>query len=145
MKFSTIFLSITGLAIVTTAVLIATEQYPTVRFPDGTVIAVTIADEAEERRVGLSNYIFLDPDRGMLFVFDVPSRPAFWMKNMDFPIDIIWLRDGTVVGIEHGLQPATIENPPSVRPTSDIGEVLEVNAGFALTHHLKIGDALSYE
>lgn len=142
MKFSTIFLSVTGLAIATTAILIAVESYPTVRFPDGTSIAIEISDDAEERRIGLSNHIFLDSDRGMLFLFDDLSRPAFWMKDMDFPIDIVWLRDGTVVGIESDLQPTTVENPPSVRPNDDINQVLEVNAGFALRHGLKPGQTL---
>ena len=123
-------------------ILIATDQYPTVRFPDGTVIAVEIADDAEERRVGLSEHIFLDPDRGMLFLFDEPSRPAFWMKDMDFPIDIIWLRDGTVVGIESDVQPSDERIPPSVRPMADIDQVLEVNAGFASKHGMKTGQML---
>lgn len=142
MKFSTIFLSVTALAIATTAILIAIESYPTVRFPDGTVIAVEIADDVDERRIGLSNHIFLDPDRGMLFLLDGPSRPAFWMKDMRFPIDIVWLRDGIVVGIESNLQPSTDENPPSLRPIDDINQVLEINAGFALEHGLKTGQTL---
>ncbi len=142
MKFSTIILSITGITMLTTALLIVIESNPTVRFPDGTVIAVEIADDVEERRVGLSEHIFLDSDRGMLFLFDGPSRPPFWMKDMDFPIDIVWLHDGTVVGIESDVQPVTVEDPPSVRPIVDIDQVLEVNAGFAAKHGLKTGQML---
>jgi len=122
--------------------LVATEQYPTVRFPDGTVIAVEIADDVEERRVGLSEHIFLDPDRGMLFLFDEPSRPAFWMKGMDFPIDIVWLSGGRVVGIESDVQLSDETIPTSVRPMVDIDQVLEVNAGFASEHGLKTGQTL---
>ncbi len=116
--------------------------HPTVHFPDGTVVSVEIADSPEERRVGLSDHIFLDPDRGMLFMLDGLSRPAFWMKDMKFPIDIVWLRDGIVVGIEPSMPVSTDMNPPSVRPNGDINQVLEVNAGFALKHDLKPGQSL---
>ena len=141
---------VTIVAILILTALISTffllkSSHPTVRLPDGTVIAVEIADSPKERRIGLSDHIFLDPDRGMLFLLDGLSRPAFWMKDMRFPIDIVWLRERVVVGIQPSLQPTTVENPPSVRPASDITEVLEVNAGFAAKHHLKIGDELSYE
>ena len=113
-----------------------------VRIDDGTYVYAEIADDAEERRVGLSEHVFLDPDRGILFLFDEPSRPAFWMKDMDFPIDIVWLSDGTVVGIESDVQPSNETIPPSVRPIVDIDQVLEVNAGFAKEHGLKTGQML---
>ena len=130
------------LAIIIPTFFLFKSQSPRVHLPDGTVTAVEIADSPEERRIGLSEHIFLDPDRGMLFLLDDLSRPAFWMKDMDFPIDIVWLRDGIVVGIEPNLQPATVENPPSVRSNGEINQVLEVNAGFALEHGLKTGQTL---
>jgi uncharacterized membrane protein (UPF0127 family) len=122
--------------------LIATEQYPTVRFPDGTFIAVEIADDAEERRIGLSEHIFLDPDRGMLFLFDEPTRPAFWMKDMKFPIDIVWLRDGTIVGIDRNLPVPADGTRELYMSEADSNQVLEVNAGFAKDHGLKMGQTL---
>lgn len=111
-------------------------------FPDAAIVKAQIADDTEERRIGLSNHVFIEPDRGMLFLFEEPSRPSFWMKDVDFAIDIIWLRDGIVVGIESNVQPTTDENPPSVRPTDDINQVLEVNAGFASKHGLIPGQTL---
>ncbi|MEI6511442.1 MAG: DUF192 domain-containing protein [Candidatus Uhrbacteria bacterium] len=119
--------------------------HPTVRFPDGTIISVEIADSPEERRIGLSDHVYLDQDRGMLFLFDDLSRPAFWMKGMRFPIDIVWLRDGIVVGIEPDMPVSTDVNPPSVRPNGDINEVLELNAGIAAEHGLKRGDSLDIQ
>jgi len=115
---------------------------PTVRLVDGTVVSVEIADDAEERRVGLSEHIFLDSDRGMLFLFDEPSRPAFWMKDMDFPIDVVWLRDGTVVGIESDVPVVTDGTERTYKPAVEINQVLEVNAGFAAKHGLKTGQTL---
>ncbi len=113
-----------------------------IRIDDGTYVYAEIADDPEERRVGLSEHVSLDPDRGMLFLFDEPSRPAFWMKDMDFPIDIVWLSGGTIVGIESDVQPSDQTIPPSVRPMADIDQVLEVNAGFAAKHGLKTGQTL---
>ena len=134
--------SVLALAMIPLVASLLKAPHATVRFPDGTVIAVEIADSAEERRIGLSGHAYLDADRGMLFLFDEPSRPAFWMKDMKFPIDIVWLRDGTVVGIESDVRPTTDEKLPKVRPNDDINQVLEVNAGFVREHGLAEGDSL---
>ena len=54
---------------------------------------------------GLSGRTGLDGIDGMLFVFDQPAIRTFWMKGMAMPIDIIWLYQGKVVGIERNVQP----------------------------------------
>ena len=54
---------------------------------------------------GLSGYAGLPEDAGMLFVFPEPIQPTFWMKGMLFAIDIIWIRDGTVVQIHESATP----------------------------------------
>ena len=54
---------------------------------------------------GLSGRTGLDGIDGMLFVFDQPAIRNFWMKGMAMPIDIIWLYQGKVVGIERNVQP----------------------------------------
>ncbi len=60
---------------VLTLILITTiNQQTKIVFPDQTRIAVEIADTDDERRIGLSHHIFLDQDRGMLFLFDRPDR-----------------------------------------------------------------------
>jgi uncharacterized membrane protein (UPF0127 family) len=48
---------------------------------------------------------------GMLFVFPRLDRPVFWMKDMLFPIDIVWIQQGKVVGIERNVQPPAPGTP----------------------------------
>src|SRR3990167_3839192 len=62
-------------------------------------IYIEIADTSEKRAQGLSNRDSLPEDHGMLFIFDTYQKSAFWMKDMRFPIDIIWIRDDIIVDI----------------------------------------------
>jgi len=78
----------------------------------------------------------------MLFVFPEDGVYRFWMKDMRFSIDIIWLSDsGEVLHIEHSLAPSTYPN--SYGPTTSARYVLEVPAGFAVFHNLHIGDRVT--
>lgn len=77
----------------------------------------------------------------MLFVFDEPGHYAFWMKDMRFPIDIIWAGpDGRVVHIEENLSPETYPN--SFSSALPAQYVLEVPAGFAQAHAVQLGSTL---
>lgn len=125
------------------------DERAAVTFPDGAVVRAEIADSSAERSVGLSQHAFLDPDRGMLFLFDEPTRATFWMIDMDFPIDIIWILDETVVGIESSVPVPVpgigISELPTYTPESPVNRVLEVNAGFAEAHGLVPGDRLDID
>lgn len=66
-----------------------------------------VVSQAEQER-GLSGRPCIDSDRGMLFIFGKPSTYAIWMKDMEFPIDILWIGpDHRVVGIEKNVKPST--------------------------------------
>lgn len=122
---------------------------PSVTFPDGAVVRVEIADSPEDRQTGLSEHIFLHEDRGMLFLLDGKGRPSFWMKDMDFPIDIIWISGETVVGIEENVPVLSsgVEDGEAARYTPElpVDHVLEVNAGFAAAHGLEPGQTLDID
>jgi uncharacterized membrane protein (UPF0127 family) len=93
-----------------------------------------IADTPQAQQQGLSGRTNLPDTYGMLFIFDEPSRPGIWMKDMLTSIDIVWLSDtGVVVGIEHNVSPDTYQKvPPDVfYPPSPISYALEVRAGVA--------------
>jgi uncharacterized membrane protein (UPF0127 family) len=105
-----------------------------------TKIKVEIADTLEEIRNGLSNRESLDDDRGMLFVFAEPGEPAFWMKDMKFPIDIIWIQNDRVVDIAPNLPVVAGEFLSTYTPREPANYVLEVNAGFAAEHRIEVGD-----
>ncbi len=105
-------------------------------------IFLIVRDTAESRVKGLSGRDSLADDTAMIFVFDKPEAYAFWMKDMKFPIDIIWL-DGkfTIVDIRANISPSTY--PEKFVPMSESVYVLETNANFAEKNSLKIGDTLS--
>ncbi len=111
-------------------------------------IKVALADTNEKRARGLSVFQSLPPDRGMLFVFPENSRPHFWMKNMSFAIDIIWINDGQIVQIDENAlppEPDTTESELKLfTPTEEIDYVLEVNAGFSQEHGLVVGDSFTF-
>lgn len=92
------------------------------------IIAVEIADTPEERRLGLSGRENLKPDTGLLFVFDEPGYHTFWMKDMNFPIDIFWLDENYQI-VDSWLN-ATPESYPETRTSKQLAKyVLETNVG----------------
>lgn len=105
----------------------------------GKIIKVKIADTPELREMGLSGREGLAEDEGMLFIFDSDAKYQFWMKDMRFPIDILWLSDkGEVVDIRASVSPSTF--PTVFAPNSPARYVLELRAGFTETNALKLGD-----
>jgi uncharacterized membrane protein (UPF0127 family) len=110
-------------------------------FPSGKEIVAELARTDEERARGLMFRERLLPDEGMLFIFDQPDFYPFWMKNMSFPIDIIWLSpEAKIVYIASQVPPCKKEPCPSYQPYSKALYVIEVSAGFARKEKLKVGD-----
>ncbi|MFA5128720.1 MAG: DUF192 domain-containing protein [Patescibacteria group bacterium] len=107
---------------------------------DDVKVKVEIADEPMEMAKGLSNRKSLDKNHGMLFIFATPGQPAFWMKDMNFSIDIIWIKNNVVVDIAPNLPVTAAEFLSTYTPREPANYVLEVNAGFAAEHGIKIGD-----
>ena len=110
---------------------------------NGQKIEVELAKTNEQKILGLGQRTSLPLDRGMLFVYSQYLIPAYWMKDMKFPIDIIWIKDDMVVGYEKNLQPATDNlNLPTYQPKTFINYVLEVKAGWVDQFGVKIGDGV---
>jgi len=102
---------------------------------------VEVADDEVERIQGLSNTSYLGDKDGLLFVFEEPGLHGIWMKDMRFPIDIIWFgADMKVVSIEEDVAPETF--PEIFLPDEPALYVLEGNAGFVQLHGIEIGDEL---
>ena len=103
------------------------------------IIKVAIADTPILRSRGLSGVSGLNKNEGMLFIFDYPDYYGFWMKDMKFPLDIIWLDEtGRIVHIAESATP--LSYPNVFTPTDKARYVLEVNSGFSREHNLKAGD-----
>ncbi len=108
----------------------------------GRKIPVEVADTAISRMRGLSGRENLPENTGMLFVFDKPGKYTFWMKDMKFAIDIIWIENGRVVDIWENAQPPSRGEIPSFTPEYPATYVLEVNAGFAKETDINVGDVV---
>jgi len=109
----------------------------------GKTISVEIASSATRQEQGLSQRQSLAPDSGMLFVFAKYQTPKFWMKDMLFPLDIIWIRDREIVGYEQSLPPAGPNPLATYEPLRPVNYVLEVKAGFVRENNIKVGDRVS--
>ncbi len=96
-------------------------------------VVTSIADQA----TGLAKYDSLDADKGMLFIFNNTKQRFFWMKNMKFDIDIVWIKNKKVVGITSGLYKNQFKMLPS---NEAVDAVLEVNPASGI----QIGDSVSY-
>jgi uncharacterized membrane protein (UPF0127 family) len=107
-------------------------------------IFVDIASSPEEKARGLSGRKSLGKNEGMLFIFNNKSIPSFWMKDMNFAIDIIWIADNKIVGIEKSVPPPKKGESNSqlslYKPEVGIDYVLEVNANFCERNNIKVDD-----
>ena len=102
---------------------------------NGTKIILDIADTHQLREQGLSGKTFLAPNRGMLFVFQASDYWAFWMKDMHFSIDIIYLdAEYRVITTFKNIKPETY--PASFKPSSPARYVLETNTGFVESNRI---------
>lgn len=111
------------------------------------MLNVEIADTQDEQLLGLSFRESLAEDAGMLFLLKDKHRYTFWMKDMKFPLDIIWILDGKVFEINPNAQPEPGVKDSNLKiyiPSKPVDTVLEVNAGWAEKNGIKIGDRVIY-
>ncbi len=115
-------------------------------FPDGTAVALEVADTEPVRQRGLMFREHLAPNEGMIFVFPEPGYYPFWMKNTLIPLDMLWL-DGRaqIVSIARSVPPCKADPCPSYPPEGTASYVIEVVSGFARQHALKVGDVVKVE
>ena len=104
-------------------------------------IRVDVADTQGLRELGLSGRSGLTADTGMFFVFPTDGHYSFWMKDMKFAIDMVWIAsDEAVVGMFTNVAPDTY--PKSFAPDGVARYVLELPAGYVLAHGVKVGDTV---
>jgi uncharacterized membrane protein (UPF0127 family) len=115
-----------------------------VRIADKAVVTAEIANDEAERARGLSGRDTLADDTGMLFVYQTAAQPGFWMKDMQIPIDILWIAADAVVQIDANVPPptATGGNIVEINPARPVDAVLEVPAGYAGRQNLEVGDSV---
>lgn len=129
------------------------QQKNTTQSPDGRTVtiknqqlSVEVVDTAEKMELGLSYRDSMPQQSGMLFDFrnQTSKRPGFWMKGMRFPIDIIWIKDGQIIAIDHEVpapRATTAEGDlPLYYPPTNIDYVLEVNGGWSDEKQIAVGN-----
>jgi len=105
-------------------------------------IPVSIASTPAEQQQGLSDTPSLPENAGKLFVFNQPGNYGFWMKDMNYGLDFVWINnDLKIVSITPDVAAATY--PQVFYPPQPVQYVLEVNAGFSAKNNLTVGEQMS--
>ena len=101
-------------------------------------VRVEVASTDAERVQGLSGRDSLDSLKGLLFVFPEAGYYPIWMKDMNFPIDIVWIsEDLEVIDIDREVSPETY--PRTFRPSKPVRYILETNAHYVDTFGIRVG------
>lgn len=100
-----------------------------------------LADSDEKRRDGLSNKIITESE-GMLFIYKEPSYRRFWMKDMLYSLDLIYLKNGIVVDFHENVSPDTY--PKTFTSSSPVNKIIELKAGEIKSASLKKGDIVEF-
>ena len=108
------------------------------------VFRVDVADNFASRAQGLSGRTMLNGDQGMLFIFPVPGPYSFWMKGMNFPIDIIWISDKKVIGFAENVPVPSGVSVSTVSPPGMVDQALEISAGLVKQRGIKVGDEVAF-
>jgi uncharacterized membrane protein (UPF0127 family) len=111
---------------------------------NGAVVRAEIAETPAAREHGLSGRARLPEGRGMLFVYGDHAERTYWMKGMRFPIDIVWIDRGKVIGVERDA-PVPHGEAPLYNSGGPADHVLEVPAGWAVRHAVERGDRVTIE
>ena len=107
---------------------------------------VDIADTVTKQVQGLSGRPSLGENEGMLFIFSGTSDRAFWMKDMNFPIDMIWIKGDRVAGFTANAMPEPEKSVFSLtlyKSPEPVDKVLEVPAGTAQKLQINVGDTVA--
>lgn len=114
-----------------------------ITLPNGSIKA-EVADTSASREEGLSGRSGLRNGHGMLFVFDFPGRYGFWMKDMSFPIDMIWINEnGVVVNVVENAKPE--DYPMNYINQAPASYVLELEANKAREYGVYLGSKVKIE
>ncbi|MFA6522656.1 MAG: DUF192 domain-containing protein [Patescibacteria group bacterium] len=113
------------------------------------VLSVRLADNPLEQTKGLSGATVAELQsqgaEGMLFVFGKAEERTFWMKEMNFDLDVVWILNGKIVSISENVQAPKNGEEPVRMYSGPIGAdmVLELPAGGVKDHGLLIGQPLT--
>lgn len=142
-----ISLILTGCSVLQQPLATPITSLPTKHLTIGaTPLVVEVAATDAARKQGLSGRETLPEGRGMLFLFDRPLVYNFWMKDMNFALDFVWLNNGAVVELTLNVPPPTAQAPApaTIVPREAVDSVVEVPAGWIARHSIQVGDQAKF-
>lgn len=108
------------------------------------VLQARLANTEELRVKGLSGTHTFGVDQAMLFAFDYSGKWGIWMKDMNYPIDVVWLDENKqVIDIYNHMTPNTY--PKVFLPHKDAKYIVELPADFARNNYLHLGDSAQFD
>lgn len=114
---------------------------------DNRSFELKVASSQKEKEIGLSETKSLPENQGMIFLFEKSGYYSFWMKDMKFSIDIIYINNDKIVTIFNNVAPPKGQNESltvyALAEPSD--RVLEIKAGLSKMYNFKKGDSVKYE
>lgn len=103
-------------------------------------LEVAVADSDEKRTYGLMNLAKLPENKAMIFIFAMPQKVSFWMKNTKISLDMIFINsDNKIVEIYENAKPFSLE---SIVSKFEVTKVLELNAGLVKKHNIAVGNRI---
>ncbi len=109
----------------------------------GQTLNAVVADTPALQEKGLSGTSQIEESQAMLFVFDKPGKYPFWMRDMKYSIDIIWMdQEHHIVHIKEHAEPSSFPKTFGNEVTS--ASVLEVSDGFVAKNGVKVGDEVLF-
>ena len=138
MKSFQLILIITIAMLIIFAVKTTSKKQPTVSI-NNIYFRAEVAKTDEQKEKGLAKYQKIENDFVMVFPFNTPDYYTFWMKDMKFPIDIIYVRQNKIVDIFPNVKaPINADDAlPIIRPKEKADTVLEINAGLSNRYKFK--------
>lgn len=120
------------------------QPHVTVHIGDA-VLTTRVAKSTAEREKGLSGTSALRQDEALLLVFETDGKWPIWMKDMNYPLDIVWLdKDKKVVYIVKNAPPESYPYE-QFTPKEDARYVLELSAGMVTKKAIVIGGQASFD
>ena len=107
---------------------------------NGHVFSLYLAKTPSEQDTGLAKFSKIDKNQGMLFIFSESDYYSFWMKNMKFPIDIIFINKNKIVDIFKNVPTQkNNDNLPIYKTHKKADRVLEINSGLSKEYKIEVG------
>lgn len=142
MKIPLFVTGIICLLIIATLGINYVNQKPPFVIINNHLFSLYLARTTQEREVGLAKFNKIGKDQAMLFLFQRADYYSFWMKNMRFPIDIIFIDNNRIVDIFKNVPVIKNGKLPIYTTKTKADKVLEINAGLSDKDHFEINNVV---